>query len=420
MVSKLGQKITGIQNGTVFTDSLRFEDCDIVLQENKISDVISKETFSKKGLSYTKESACTIHPEAQKESPANTTNSVLDATDCYVIPGLTDIHFHGCVGFDFCDGTEQAIQKIAEYELEQGITQICPATMTLAEDTLLSICSVASTFARKQTGGANLCGIHLEGPFLSHEKKGAQNPTYLRKPDATLLHKLQAASEGLIRLVSIAPELEGAIDCIRTLHKEFVFSLAHTTADYETAMEAFFAGANHVTHLYNAMPPFSHRAPGVIGAAADTPSCDVELICDGVHIAAPVVRSTFRLFGKDRIILISDSMMATGMPDGQYSLGGQAVTVQGNLATLADGTIAGSATNLMDCVRMTVSMGIPLEHAIQAATLNPAKAIGMDDCYGSITSGKHANLVLLHKKDLSIQAIIQNGILCQKNRPSKS
>jgi len=184
-------------------------------------------------------------------------------------------------------------------------------------------------------------------------------------------------------------------------------SIAHTEADYDTAIGAFEKGASHVTHLYNAMNPYTHRAPGVVGAAADTRKVEVELICDGVHIHPAAVRTTFKIFGDDRIILISDSMMATGLEDGEYSLGGQAVKVVGNLATLQDGTIAGSATNLMDCMRTAVlKMGIPMESAVKCASANPAKSVGIYDQYGSITPGKMASLVLLKKEDLAIKQVI--------------
>ena len=197
---------------------------------------------------------------------------------------------------------------------------------------------------------------------------------------------------------------------IRALDGEVLCSIAHTTAGYDLAAEAIAAGARHITHLYNAMPPLSHRAPGVIGAASDAQDCEAELIADGVHIHPSAVRAAFRLFGNGgRIILISDSMMATGLSDGDYSLGGQAVKVVGNRATLESGTIAGSATNLMDCMRTAVrDMHIPLETAVKCATANPARSIGVYDRHGSIAPGKAANVVLLDDK-LEIQSIVLNG-----------
>ena len=332
---------------------------------------------------------------------------ILDGKGAYAIPGLTDIHFHGCVGHDFSDGTQEAIKALAEYELSQGITQICPATMTLAEESLMKISRAAANY--DNASGARLVGINMEGPFVSEKKKGAQNGLYIRKPDADMFRRLQKEADGLYKLIALAPEEEGAMEFIDELKEEAVISLAHTTADYETSMEAFRRGASHVTHLFNAMPPFSHREPGVTGAAFDTPDCDVELITDGIHICPTMVRAVFRLFGDDRVILISDSMMATGLTDGDYSLGGQPVKVKGNLATLADGTIAGSATNLMDCLRTAVKkMGIPLESAVKCAAVNSARSIGIDDRYGSLEPGKIANIVLLDE-ELGLQAVIYEG-----------
>lgn len=333
---------------------------------------------------------------------------VIDARGCLLIPGLTDLHFHGCMGHDFCDGTLEAIEAMAVYEASCGVTTIVPTTMTLSKEKLLKICKTAASYPNQK--GAILCGIHMEGPFVSYAKKGAQNGAYIQRPDAGLFREWNQASGGLVKLLAIAPEEPGAMECIRELKDEVVLSVAHTTADYEQARAAFLAGARHVTHLYNAMSGLSHREPGVVGAAADDEDVEVELICDGIHIHPVTVRQTFKMFGDDRIILISDSMEATGMEDGIYSLGGQKVTKKGPLATLSDGTIAGSATNLMDCMRTAVlKMGIPLESAVKCAAVNPAKSVGIYEQYGSITPGKTANLVLLQEEDLRVKQVILKG-----------
>lgn len=333
---------------------------------------------------------------------------VFDASGCYAIPGLTDVHFHGCKGYDFSDGDPKGLEVMAEYELSRGVTQICPAGMTLLEDQLMKICVMAAAHRAGDKPGAELCGIHLEGPFLSLAKKGAQNGEWLHAPDVAMFHRLNQASGGLVKLLSIAPEEPGAMDFIRAVAAEVNISIAHTTANYEKAMEAFAAGAGHVTHLFNAMPSFTHRAPGVVGAAFDTPDCRAELICDGVHIHPAMVRATFKLFGADRVVLVSDTMRAAGMPDGQYTLGGQGVTKVGNNAALADGTLAGSVTDLMDCMKTAVSFGIPLADAVRAAAVNSAKAIGIYSRYGSLDVGKWANVVLLDK-ELNIKAIVHKG-----------
>lgn len=362
---------------------------------------------------HTKEDVITLLESADSSSDAGSAGGeVVDASGCYIIPGLTDVHFHGCAGYDFCDGTPEAMEAISAYEFKNGITDICPATMTLDADVLTGICEAAAAFSEKQhtagsAGQADLIGIHMEGPFVSPAKKGAQNGAYIKSPDVELLKKWQKASGGLVRLVTIAPEMPGAMNCIQELGKELAFSIGHTQADYNTARLAMEAGALHVTHLYNAMPPLTHRAPGVIGAAADMRECMVELICDGIHIDPAVVRATFKLFGEDNVILISDSMMATGQPDGTYALGGQPVHVCGSHATLADGTLAGSVTNLYACMVNAAGMGIPLAGAIKAATINPCRSIGMEHSLGSVAEGKKAHMLLLRTKDLSIQHIIK-------------
>lgn len=334
---------------------------------------------------------------------------VVDVSGCYVIPGLTDLHFHGCLGEDLSDGDANGLKKMAEYELSRGVTQICPAGMTLLPEDLEKYCKVAAEHLRNAETGAELVGLNLEGPFLSKEKKGAQNGEWLQDPNMELLDKLIEASGGLAKLVTVAPELPGAMEFIEKASKKLVVSLGHSTAGYETAKEAFFRGAREVTHLFNAMPPLNHRSPGIVGAAADNEAVTAELISDGVHIHPSVVRASFKLFGADRIVLISDTMRAAGMPDGEYMLGGQTVTVKGPRPTLADGTIAGSATDLMSCMRAAVSFGIPLFDAVKAAAVNPARILGIFDRFGSLEEGKAANVAVLGK-DLSLKSVYFKGI----------
>ena len=362
-----------------------------------------------KGMIYTKE--CKFLPGMISiEDEMITEVQLCDISDLtaeqqeqYLIPGLVDVHFHGAAGYDFCDGSKEAYRAIEGYENRHGITSICPATMTLPTEEIRKI-----VYTVAESNLQSLRGIHLEGPFISKEKKGAQKADYIIQADVELLKGLQKQANGLIKLVSIAPETQGAIACIEELKEDFHFSIAHTMADYETACKAFEAGADHVTHLYNAMPTATHREPSVLGAAADNEKIMVELICDGVHIHPSVVRNTFRMFGEDRVILISDSMRATGMDDGNYTLGGQDVIVKGALATLADGTIAGSVTNLYDCMKKAISMGISKEAAIKAATINPARSIGIDNVVGSIEAGKRADIVFVDK-DLNREIVMLGG-----------
>ena len=332
---------------------------------------------------------------------------VIEAKNLYMIPGLVDIHFHGCMGADMCDGTKEALDVITQYEASVGVTSVCPATMTIPKDELSAVMKNAGAYAYH--GGAHLVGINMEGPFISPAKKGAQAAENIMHCDYEYFNQLQDAAGGLIKLVDIAPEEAGAMEFIDKVKGKVVVSLAHTASDYDTAMEAIAHGASHATHLYNAMPPLNHRNPGVIGAVRDSDNCHVELICDGVHIHPSVIRATFAMFGAQRMILISDSMRATGLDDGEYTLGGQPVTVKGNLATLHDGTIAGSATNLMDCMRFTVKhAGLPLETAVMCATANPAKEIGIFDEVGSIAVGKKADFVLLDQ-DLNLAGVYIDG-----------
>ena len=346
-------------------------------------------------------------------SSSSADGKTYDASGCYVIPGLTDLHFHGCMGKDFSDADPEGLEIMAKYELSQGVTQICPAGMTLLEEQLTKVCQVAAAHRDANKPGAELCGINLEGPFLSTAKKGAQKADWIHAPDVDMFRRLMAASKGLVKLVSIAPEEPGAMEFIEAVEGEVTVSIAHTTADYDTAMEAFRLGARQVTHLFNAMPPFSHRAPGVVGAALDTPICNVELICDGVHIHPSVVRATFKMFGPKRVILVSDTMRAAGMPDGDYTLGGQPVKVKGKYATLADGTLAGSVTNLMNCMRTAVSFGIPLEDAVWAAAVNPARAIGIFSRMGSLEPGKRANVVIMDQ-NLELKDVFFRGELVDR------
>lgn len=343
-----------------------------------------------------------------------TDGELIDAAGCYAVPGLTDIHFHGCVGHDFSDGTREAIDALAVYQLSVGVTNIVPATMTLSAETLSGICQTAAAYAEEgfHERRARFRGINMEGPFLSPKKLGAQNPAYVRKPDLALFDSLNEASGGRVKLLDLAPEEEGAEELIRKRRDTCVMSLAHTCADYDTAIRAFDAGAVHMTHLYNAMNPYSHRSPGPIGAAVDRERVEVELIADGVHSHPAAVRAAFKLFGEKRIILISDSMRATGLADGDYTLGGQDVKVVGKLATLGNGSIAGSVTNLLDCVRTAVlQMGIPLEAAIRCAAVNPARCVGIDGECGSITPGKRADVLLLRKEDLALERVVFEGSL---------
>ena len=329
-----------------------------------------------------------------------------DLQGMYVIPGLIDIHSHGNSGYDFSDGSEEGVREMGRYYARNGITSFAPASMTLPYDKLEKAFLTARSYKEEWDGSSSrLAGIHMEGPFFSEKKKGAQNSAYLRLPDADAVTRLQKACGGLIRIVDVAPELPGTEEFIKEVSLYCRVSLAHTDASYEDAVRAFDAGASHVTHLFNAMPSLHHREPGVIGAAGEREKVTAELICDGLHVHPSVIRLAFKVFA-GRICLISDSLRCCGMPEGEYELGGQTVYLRDGHARLADGTLAGAVSNLFDDMVNAIRFGIPLEQAVMAATINPARAIGADHETGSLEAGKMADFVVCDKEWKIRQVVI--------------
>lgn len=303
--------------------------------------------------------------------------SALETADWpYLVDGLCDMHTHGNSGCDFSDGEYDGYVRMARFLYENGVTSFAATLMTLPEDALERACRTAARFSKNAPEGcARLAGVMLEGPFLSAKKKGAQNGEHLRLPDFDMFMRLVTASDGLVRAVCVAPELDGAAEFIARASKVCAVSVAHTDCDYDTAAAAFAVGAGHVTHLYNAMRPMHHRDPGPIPAAAERSFVTAELIADGVHVHPAMARAAYKLFGANRLCLISDAMSATGMPDGVYSIGGQKVSVENGRARLADGTIAGSTAKLIDCMRNTVSWGVRVADAARMAGENPRRVL---------------------------------------------
>lgn len=358
-----------IKNGLVFQEDGTFVQKDVYINDGKI-----------------------VSSESETDD-----KSVFDAQGLKVIPGLVDIHSHGAFGHDFCDGDPQGLKEILRYEKSQGITSYCPTSMTLSKERLLEIFSSVKDM-ESAPDLARIAGINMEGPFVDVKKKGAQAAEHICPPDPVFFRQCNERCGNIIKLVTLSPKESGAMEFIQELKNEVMISIGHTTSDYDCAKKAMDAGVLHVTHLFNAMPPFAHRDPGVIGAALDTEGCMVELICDGYHIHPSMIRAAFKMFGEERICLISDSMMATGMPDGEYELGGQAVYMKNRFAALSDGTIAGSATNLFGCMKKSMEFGIPESTAIFAATRNPAKSIGIYDKAGSIAPGKYSDILIVNNR----------------------
>lgn len=329
--------------------------------------------------------------------PENIPADAIDLEGATVIPGLVDVHIHGAMGADFSDGDRAGLEKMAAYLAKEGITSFAPASMTLPYETLSNAFACGAAFAKDHPEGcARLMGIHMEGPYFSEKKKGAQNGAYLKNPDFEGFKKLFNDCGGLVGIVDVAPELPGSEDFIRQAKSLCTVSVAHTDATYEDARMAFDTGATHLTHTFNAMPGIHHRNPGVIPAAAENKNVRAELICDGFHVLPSVIRLAFAAFGGERIVMISDALRCSGMPEGEYELGGQPIFLENNavVAKLSDGTVAGSVSNLYKGLQNVIRFGIPEEDAVRAATWNPACAIGKQDKIGSIEPGKLADFIV--------------------------
>ena len=329
---------------------------------------------------------------------------VVDCQGYTIVPGFVDVHIHGCAGADTCDGKRESIDAMAEFLLTKGVTSFCPTTMTVDRAEIEAALLAAKACVDQPGPGARVVGVNMEGPFIAAARKGAQKEEAILPPDPELLRHFQERPGGIVRLVDIAPEQPGGLAFIREVKDLCAVSIAHTTANYDQAKESFDAGITHATHLFNAMSGLHHRDPGVVGAVFDDSRVYAELICDGFHIHPAVLRTAFQVLG-DRALVISDSMRANGMPEGEpFDLGGQMVTVREGKATLADGTIAGSVSNLHQEVKNLVRFGIPLEQAVKAASLIPARSIGLEEEIGSIAPGKRADLVVLDE-NLDIVAV---------------
>lgn len=341
-----------------------------------------------------------------KDLPRKEEDLAVDCAGSYtVVPGFVDVHIHGCAGADTCDATREALEAMAAFLLAHGVTSFCPTTMTTSRETIqAALLAAKDMMDHPMEGGARVVGVNMEGPFIAKERKGAQKEEDILPPDFPLFQRFYEESGGIVRLVDVAPEQPGGLDFVEKASQLCTVSIAHTTADYDQAKAAFDKGVTHATHLFNAMSGLHHRKPGVVGAVFDDSRVRGELICDGFHIHPAVLRTAFRLLG-DRALIVSDSMRANGMPEGEaFDLGGQMVTVHQGKALLPDGTIAGSVTNLHQEIKNLVSFGVPFEQAVKAATLLPARAIGLDGEIGSIAPGKRADLVVLDE-NLDIAAV---------------
>lgn len=335
----------------------------------------------------------------------------IDMSGKIILPGFVDIHIHGGNGGDASDGTAESLDKISSYLAQRGVTSFCPTTMTLPVDRLCDIVSTIAEYKNSHNSGAKIAGINLEGPFISTQKKGAQNGDYVVDGSTDAFKKIYNASNGLVKLITIAPEAFDSADFITTVAKEATVAIGHTSANATETELAISNGASHFTHLYNAMTPMTHREAGVVGTALDS-DATCELICDGEHICPAVLRNTFRILGENRACVISDSMRGAGLGNGEYELGGQTTYVKDSykVAKLDDGTIAASITNIFEEFKNLIEMGIDCGTALRACTINPAKVIKEDHHIGSIAIGKDADL-LICSEELELLEVYINGAL---------
>ena len=330
----------------------------------------------------------------------------IDLSGKVILPGFIDIHIHGCNMADATDGKSDSVLKMSKWLGQNGITSFCPTTMTISVDEIKkSFEYIAQAMGNEE--GAYIHGINMEGPFIAPEKKGAQAEEHILGPDFELFKNLNDICN--VKLVDIAPERTGAEEFIKKAKEICSVSAAHTTADYSTGKKAIEWGITHATHLYNAMNGLTSREAGMVGAVLDSKNVNAELICDGIHICPATLRITFNALGEDRTVVISDAMMAAGLEDGDYTLGGQRVIKKDGAARLPDGTLAGSSTNLFDEFRNLLSFGIPVKQAIKSVTINPAKAIGVDKITGSIDEEKNADLLILSEDFSIIESVFIKG-----------
>ena len=336
-------------------------------------------------------------------------NEIIDANGLYLSPGFIDVHIHGAAGHDTMDGTFEAINEISKSIVKHGTTSFTPTTMTVSVDAIRKSMEVIKEAKIKGTDGALVLGAHLEGPFINPGAIGAQNPNFLIPPTIENYNAMVGDCEDAVVSITIAPEVPGAKELIKVLSsKGVVCSIGHTKATYEEALEGIKCGCGHSTHLFNAMTPFTHREPGVVGAIFDT-DITTETISDGIHVAYPALRIAYKQKTTDKVLLVTDAMMACSMPDGMYSLGGQDVVVKENAARLLNGSLAGSVLTLDLAIKNVYkNVGISLHEAVKMASYNPAKHCKVADRKGLIKEGYDADLVLFDE-DINIKKVFVSG-----------
>ncbi len=374
-----------IKNGIVFKDGRWLKDVDVLVDGNIIKDLL--------------------------DGADNVDAEVIDANGGFVCPGFINLHIHGAMGYDVMDGTEDAIKEIAKFSAEHGTTSFLPTTTTGSIGRTRKSLEMIKNVMKGKYEGAQILGVHLEGPFINREYKGAQMEEHIQRPSIDNYLNLTHGFEDIVKHITVAPEVEGAEELIKYLKdKGITVSMGHTGADYDTCMKAFEWGVSHVTHCYNGMVSLHHRNPGVIGAAFDREGITVELITDLIHIHPAMLRLAIKAKGAGGTAIVTDSMAATGLGDGQYLLGEKQVWVKDGIARIEEGNLAGSTLTHDGALRNIVDIGMSLEDGITMLSTTPAKVIGVDDHKGNIEKGYDADIVILDR-DLKVDKVLVQGDL---------
>jgi N-acetylglucosamine-6-phosphate deacetylase len=339
---------------------------------------------------------------------------VIRAEGRTLVPGFVDVHIHGAGGHDVMEGEAAALETVAATVARRGTTSLVATTVTASDDRTCRALDQIARFieagpGKQRHNGAEYLGIHLEGPFISHARRGVHPAEWIAPPSAQALQRYTQAARGYARLLTLAPELPGALEVVDAARATGLrVALGHTDATYAQAQAAIARGASHAVHVFNAMRPFSHRETGVLGAVLTSPEVAAEVIADGVHVDDAAIRLLLAAKGAERTLLVSDGTAATGMPDGNYRLGPFPVTVSGGVCRNGEGRLAGSTLTLDRALRHVVALGVPLGHALRMATLNPARALGLESRKGVLASGADADFVLLNA-DLHISTVFLRG-----------